>query len=253
MNAYSIFLGIGASFGLIFVALRLRSEARQAVLDAGLGVLLGALVGGRILYVITAWSYYQAHLVEAVQFWAGGYAWEGAVLGGLVALLAAAGIKRSPVSVMADALLPLFPPLLVSIWLGCWQIGVAYGRPAGGAWWGVPARDEWGTLAPRFPLQPLGAFLTILVFLFIDLLHPRLRRPGQAACLAFVGVAAGLLGLSFLRADPSLIWKGFRMDSWASAALVLAGSAICLAAFRGQLFPDQRKDKAEAPNPQPLP
>ncbi len=228
LNGYSLLIGFGASFGLFCVTVQAAPARRPtALLDAGLITLAGALLGARAAYVLVNWGHFQVSPAEIPQLWLGGFSAFGAIAGGLLGLLAASLVLRLSPGQLADGLLPLLPPLIVCAWLGCWLAGSDYGAPAPGAWWALPARDESGVTSARFPLQPLAAVMTLLLFTAIDLARPRLHAHGQPASLALLGIALLLGAVSLLRADPAPLWHVYRLDTLASAAL----AAIALALF----------------------
>jgi prolipoprotein diacylglyceryltransferase len=222
LNFFSLLIGFGASFGLACAAVQAAPARRaSALLDAGLIALAGALLGARAGYVWVNWPHFQAFPVQIPQLWLGGYTASGALAGGLLGLLVAAVSLRLHPAALADSLLPVLPPLLVCAWLANWQAGSAYGAAAPGAWWAFPTRDETGMISARFPLQPLAAVLTLVLFTLIDLARPRLAARGQAASLALFGISALLCGTSLLRADPAPLWHAYRLDTLASAALAI--------------------------------
>jgi prolipoprotein diacylglyceryltransferase len=224
--SFPLLLGIGASLGLAWVATRARLRLAQSQLDAGLVVLFAALVGSRLAFVAAHWPYFRSHPLEIVLLPLGGLAWPGAVLGALVGLLIYAALKRQPPLKLADALLPLATALAVSAWLACWLDGVAYG-PVLSLRWLVPARDEWGAIAPRLPVQFLGAILTLGLYWLLELRQPREPSPGLLAMRWFLGFSLLMLVLSLLRADPAPAWLGLRLETWAALAfLLIAGLAL---------------------------
>jgi prolipoprotein diacylglyceryltransferase len=234
LNIYAFLIGVGASFGLVCVAVQTAPVRRSsALLDGGLICLAGALIGGRAGYVAENWAHFQAFPDQIPQVWLGGFSGFGALVGGMIGLPAAAGILRMSVGALADALVPLLPPLVVCAWLACWQTGTAYGAAAPGAWWAVPARDETGLALPRFPLQPLAAALTLAFFTLIDLNRKRFTASGQLGALSLAGVTLLLCGASLLRADPSPVWRGLRWDVWGSAGL----AGLCLLLFAAACIP----------------
>ena len=141
MNGYSLLIGFGASFGLFCVTVQAAPSRRPtALLDAGVDHSeRGALLGARAAYVLVNWGHFQANLAEIPQLWLGGYSAFGALVGGLLGVIAASAVLRLALGQLADGLLPLLPPLIVCAWLGCWLAGSDYGAPAPGAWWALPA------------------------------------------------------------------------------------------------------------------
>jgi len=192
-------------------------------LDAGLWVLVGGLVGSRAAYVLYNWSYYRAHPLDIPQVWLGGLSGPGALAGALLALLLVALVTRQRLAILADAVLPLGLTLTLTGWLACWQAGSAYGAETT-SWWGMPARDEWGRMALRFPVQLTGALLTVGIIALLDGVRRWLITPGATASLGLLGLSLESFGLSFLRADPPLAWYGLRLEAW--TALGFTGVSI---------------------------
>jgi prolipoprotein diacylglyceryltransferase len=124
---------------------------------------------------------------------------------------------------LADGLLPLLGTLSIAAWLGSWSDGSAYGQLSD-AWYALPARDEWGAIEPRLPVQLCGALLTLVLFASLEQARRWLRHPGLSASLGLLGWALICFGLSFLRADPAQTWSGLRLEAWGQ--LVLAGVGL---------------------------
>ena len=212
VNAYAIAVGLGAALGLFRIS---RQRAGQW-LDAALLVLAAAFVGARAAYVLLNLAYFSAHPVETLEFWRGGLAAPGAMLGGGLGLLLAAALEKAPVLRLADWLYPLIPPLAVGAWLGSWLVGVAYGAQApAGAWWAVHAVDESGLVALRVPVQ-LGAAVALAVFYWLmETLTPLPRPSGWLFSLAASWLVLVSLVASLLRIDPMPLWNNLRMDTLA--------------------------------------
>ena len=225
--AFSLLLGVGVCLGLLWAAWQAPPKHALLVVNAGLFSLLGALLGGRLAYVLARWSYYQMHWQEIPQFYRGGLAWVGVLAGSLLALLVYASLVRQPAGFFLDALLPLIGLLTVSAWLACWADGCAYGATSS-AWWALPARNEWGVIDRRVPVQLIGALLAIMTFGMADWFKPRFKSSGQVALLALSVLMAGMLALSFLRADPAPAWRGLHWESWAALSLVVIFLGILL-------------------------
>lgn len=184
-------------------------------------VLVGALIGGRLLFVALSWPYYRDHLLEGLQFYRGGLAWPGALSGGLLALAAFAAISNASLARLADDMLPLLATLSIGAWLGCWVTGCAYGVVSN-AWWSLPSPDEWGVIANRWPVQIWGALLMVGLLALIDRLAVSARlKPGYRALLGLLGLSFIQLVTTFLRADPGITWYGLRLEAWGALAYSL--------------------------------
>lgn len=192
-------------------------------IDQGLWILAGALVGGRLVHVAIAWPYYVSHPLDIPQVWLGGISGPGALGGGLLALGLLAVLARQDLGILADGYLPMAATLVVSSWLACWLDGSSYGAETS-AWWGMPARDEWGDLSRRMPLQMVAASLAVGVFWFADRIKNP-RRPGMAAGLALTGMGLLIFVVALWRVDPSHSWAGLRPEAWSGLAFALLGGA----------------------------
>ena len=221
---FPLILGVGSAAGLAWSVWRVADlpKTARSWLDSGIIALAGALVGGRIGFVWLNWPYFQATPAEIPQFWLGGMTWWGAFAGSLIAIPFLARRSGTSTGDLADNLLPLMTSLVISTWLACWLTGHAYGAEVD-AWWGVPAVDEWGIVIMRWPVQLVGALSGLGIHRLVEELRVRKWLPfsGLAANLQWIGISISILVLSPLRADPGPLWRGIRLDIWASLGLIL--------------------------------
>ena len=220
MQLFSVLLGLGALMGMLLIVWKAPKKETSRYLDAALVILFCALLVSRAGYVAVHFPYYQIHPGEMIQVWKGGLSGIGALAGGALAILILAGWWRGSTGAMADIFLPLVGTLTITAWLGCWMDSCGYGLPAK-AWWALPARDEWGVLAYRVPVQLMGAIVTLVIIWFLDWVSKRISIPGVSACLGVFLIAAEIFALSFLRADSTPIWHGLRLDAWGAIGLML--------------------------------
>jgi phosphatidylglycerol:prolipoprotein diacylglycerol transferase len=223
MQPFSLLLGLGALAGLLLTGWRAPQKEMIRYVDAGVFTLFGALLGSRALTVAVNFNYYQTHMSEIYQVWLGGLSGIGALVGGILAVFILAVGWRMPLGSLADALLPLAGALTITAWMGCWVDGCGYGVPSS-AWWAVPARDEWGVLANRIPVQMVGAALTLVIIWLLDRSSKRLSVHGMSATIGLFGLSAVVFGLSYLRSDPTPIWNGLRLDAWGAIGLMIFSS-----------------------------
>ncbi len=224
MNGFAIVLGLGAALGL----LRVSRQRSGQWLDAALLVLLGALLGARLGYVLVHLPYYALHPAEMLALRAGGLSGGGAAVGWALGLLFSALIHRVSVLRLADWLYPLLPPLAVAGYLASWLAGVAYGPELPvDTWWGILAPDESGLLAPRWPLQPAAAMALLVFYWLMERLIPIPRPSGWLFSLAATWYIVVDLVVSLLRADPQPSRGVFHLDTLGN----LVALAFCLGLF----------------------
>lgn len=227
MLIYAVLIGMGATLGVWQVSRSAPARQAERWADAALLTLLLALVGARAAHVGLEWVYYAENLPEIPAFWMGGLSWWGAVLGGMFGVLLVNWRLRLGLARTVDGLSRLVAPLAVGVWLGCWQVGSAYGAPMPtGVWWGVPSADEGGVIAARVPLQ-LFAALLVLVFDWLTIrFGSAYFGSGITAGLTAFSLAAGVLMVSFFSAQPAPQVQGMALDGW--IALGLAGFALLM-------------------------
>jgi phosphatidylglycerol:prolipoprotein diacylglycerol transferase len=219
MRSFSLLLGLGSLAGLMMAGWRAPSKQTMRYVDAGIFALLIALVISRGVYVAVNWGYYAAQPLEIFEVWLGGLSGIGALAGGVLAVFILAIGWKFPPGALADCLFPLAGSLSITAWLGCWQGGCAYGLPST-AWWSLLGKDEWGVMAARMPIQLWGASATLLITWLIDGLGRRLKITGLPAGLELIGLGSVIFGLSYLRADPTPVWFGLRLEAWGAVGLI---------------------------------
>lgn len=225
---FSLLVGLGVAFGLTWSVTQNGSRNAERMLTLGVVILLSALTGSRIYYVILHWGYYHLRLLDAIWVWEGGLSGSGALMGGCIGLwLAARAAQISPGN-LADQFFPLLASLVVAGWLASWLAGSAYGALSN-AWWALPSRDEWGVSSFRVPVQFMGAVSSALCLGWLEQQRQRFKRAGMAASLGLCTSAMILFGLSTLRADSMPVWAGMRMDAW--GALTALATAIVFTIF----------------------
>ena len=228
---FSLLMGVGAALGMTWVTWHTSEKERLLLINASLWSLLGALAGGRTVYVVINWQYYRQFPLEIFQVYLGGLAWWGALAGGLVLVAIYAWRLQKSLGELLDGLFPLLTSVAVFSGLACWLEGSAYGPLANGGW-GLLALDDMGRMALRLPIQLIWAGAAALWFVVIDTQRARLSKPKVAGWLGLLGLAITQLGLAVLRADPGIFVSGLRLDAWAALGFSLVGLIGALVAWR---------------------
>jgi phosphatidylglycerol---prolipoprotein diacylglyceryl transferase len=200
--------------------------------DWTIAALIGAIVGGRMAYVLPILDTYSADPGGLLRFSEGGLGWHGLLIGGIAGLWVGWRLHRAPgvsFAALLDSIAPLIAGIALALWAGC--IGGACGwgaevttladYPAWAVEW---ARDVYGTAAPRYDTPLYGAALALAM------LATALAWRGRGRFFAVVALAgAGMFLIGFWRGDPSPPLFGLRADQVADAVIAAWGAAC---AFR---------------------
>jgi phosphatidylglycerol:prolipoprotein diacylglycerol transferase len=220
VNTFTILLVAGASLGLWRLYQGVDKSGRESRVIDSLWILLAALLGSRLAFVVAHASYFHDHVQDMLSFWKGGLAWPGAIIGAALAFFLITYFRAFKITVLADQLAVLILPVSASIWLGGWFAGVAFGpQLPDGTWYGLSSVDAYGEINLRFPLQ---LFMTLLMLLFSASIEHAWKKklPGQFACAEMVLLTSLLLATSIFRADPQQTWRDWPVEAWFSVVML---------------------------------
>lgn len=208
-----------------------RADSAPAWLDAAIAAAIGAVIGGRVVFVWLNAAYFAENPAEAWRFWLGGLNYHGALLTGLLALWLWACLTRRSFLHYAALLAPGLALLVAFGWAGCLVEGCAFGRPALPALLAADLPDDTGVYAMRYRTQALGVVFALAVF---ALSWASARR--VPAAHLFWGTLAGLslahVFVALGRGDPSPVVFGMRLYLLAEVALLTVAVVALLAASR---------------------
>ncbi len=256
MTGYTALVDIGLLSGaaIVYLAARRRGLDATCVLDAMLTAALGGLVGGRAMYVVAHWDYYQDYVHRALRLWDGGLSWHGALAGGLAGVLTYRALRklrgkpsqRISLQQTLDVLTPGAAMVATCAWLGCLTAGCAYGLetyPVQEVLWKLSMElpDLYGIQAPRVAVQLLGAGWGAVVLIVVLIAGRSERFAGLVFPLWLTLHSTGSFGLEFLRADEVPMIISWRADQMADLALTLFG---CTALIAG-LFRQRRHQERQ--------
>ncbi len=249
-STFTVFLVLGAVATFALLGWRTRSNTSVGhVADLCLGVLIGAAVGGRLAHVVINWSYFGFHSDEIFRLSAGGIDWHGAVIGGLLGLIASARWRKVPVTSILDHFTLALPLLAMAGWYGCWAADCGYGLEVDTlarypSWAVAETPDVYGIAAPRYNTQLFGlglAGLTLLLAAGLMTIRP-LRGARFWVILALL--SAEMFSIGFIRGDFAPMLAGLRLDQWLDFGLI----TLSVVAIVGQLTA-QRHSRPSAAHP----
>lgn len=233
LPTYGVLL-VTAILGGIYTAMRLGRRVgldSALILDFCTWVILVALLGAKVLMVMTDWGYYRANPGEIFSlstFMAGGVFY-GGFLAAFFFTLWYVRVQKMSFWKLADVLAPGVALGQSVGRLGCFSAGCDYGKATSGAW-GVVFTSSFAhevagvPLGQRiYPTQLFESFATFAIFGFLLWSFPRRKREGDVF-LTYVGLyAVARFFLEFLRGDED---RGFVFHHLLSTSQFIALLAL---------------------------
>src|SRR6516162_5741863 len=239
VHTYGIGLALTFWFGFVYFERRLRKNgyATDWLVPVFLWIILAAVVGARLLHVLSNLHTYSQHPGDIVQVWQGGLSSFGGLLFAVPTGIILAR-RRCPELPLGRAL-----DLVVPVLMACWAIGRLLGPQlmvAGGGhpthqWFGMYYAGQTGKRLPVPIIQAIEDFCVYLVLIFterrLDRWPDGSRRSGYPPGIV-LGIAMVLWGIE--RSLDEHLWLGEdgRVGSdlvqLAGVLLVVGGAVILL-------------------------
>jgi phosphatidylglycerol---prolipoprotein diacylglyceryl transferase len=212
------------------------------LIDVTLAILIGAVIGSRLMAVALNWSDFAGQPADIFKVWEGGLSFHGGLIGGIVG--AALSISRREVSFfrIADLLTPSIAIGYAVTRVGCFLNGCCYGIP-GDVPWALPMPHIAGSGSPiidRHPAQLYASLASIIIFGLLLLVRRHLRRNGHLFLMYLVFYSVGRFIVEFFR-------RGASAEAFAPipALTVAQFASICIALAAGIVMLATRKPPRE--------
>ncbi|HOA25230.1 MAG TPA: prolipoprotein diacylglyceryl transferase [Aggregatilineales bacterium] len=218
-RTYTVLLDIAVLLGLALLVWQgHRRDARPlAWLDTGLAALVGGIIGARLVHAAIHWEYFSEHPIEIAEVWRGGLSWQGAVVGGLLALFVAARISRLDWRDLTDAVALVLPFGAMLAYAGCLASGCSAGREVATLADYPPLvaaelPDIYGLVVPRLASQVYGLALGLVLLGLAWALRRWLTVPGLRLWPVLALLAFGVFGIGFTLGSDILMLGSLRLD-----------------------------------------
>ena len=240
---YGLLIALAVLLGLVLATRlgKLRGIDPALIADLLPILVLAAVVGARLYYVLFEWRQYQLNWLDALAVWRGGIAIHGALLGGTAAVILYARWRRLPFWNLLDVLLP---SVALGQAIGRWGNffnSEAFGLPTDLPWrLTIPLANrpldflDQATFHPTFLYESLWnlGVLALLLVLFFRGLRGQIPMPaGALSCVYLIAYSTGRLWIEGLRIDPLCLLGsppdcagGLRMAQLMSLLLISLGS-----------------------------
>lgn len=218
LYAYGLMLTVSVIVGRL-LALRLAVRAgidRQLADRCALWTLVGAIVGSRLLFVVTNLDQFN-NVFEIFAWWKGGVVAYGGFLGGLAAAIVFCRLHKISLLTWADCVAPSLCVGLAITRVGCFLGGCDFGRAWEGPWAvrfpaGSPASVQQAQLGllpsgameslPVHPTQLYEALAGVALLVLVLAVRRRQRVAGNALAAFAMGYAVLRYLIEMVRADP---------------------------------------------------
>lgn len=232
--ALFIVLGILAAVALATWLANQRGLDGEILLDVAPIVVLAAIIGARLYYVMLDWESFRNDLIGAINIRSGGLTIHGAIVAGGLAAWFLLRKQEGSIWQWFDVIVPaLALGQAIGRW-GNWANQEAFGTPTGLPWAVTidPHRrpagyESFSTFHPTFLYESLFSltFCTLLTLLVLNQDGIRWFRAGMAFGTYLLGYGVARLFLERIRTD-SLYIGSLPAAYWLSFALMIVGVAI---------------------------
>ncbi len=234
VHTYGVLLAVGFLAGATFCVHQARryGENPQRLLDLSFYILISAILGSRLYYVLIEWDYYARYPLQILNFTRGGLVFYGGAIGAILTSIFFMRRWKMPVWRTCDLMAPAVPLGIVFGRRGCFAAGCCYGRPTEVAWAVVFNNPD--TIAIRgIPIHPTQIYASLdglVLFVALVLFQRYKRFHGQV-------FSAFLIGYAFLRyaieepfrgGERGAAVEGFSVSVATGVPVLLAGVGLML-------------------------
>ncbi|MDJ0678243.1 MAG: prolipoprotein diacylglyceryl transferase [Xenococcaceae cyanobacterium MO_167.B52] len=209
--ASAVLIGITISQNLA----KLRNIDPELLLDLTIWLVIGAIPCARIYYVLFQWQEYANRPEDIIAIWQGGIAIHGAIIGGTIATIIFARIKKVSVWQLIDLVVP---SLILGQAIGRWGNffnSEAFGKPTDLPWkLFIPPANRpleymnYDYFHPTFLYESvwnIGVFILLISLFFWGLKHPNKLKVGTLTFVYLIAYSIGRFWIEALRTDSLML------------------------------------------------
>lgn len=208
--------------------------------------LVSAVVGGRLLFMISEWSSFSNPWIDMFYLWQGGFVVLGAIIGVVIAVPIYLKIHSVKVFKFLDIAV-LYGPLMQSVGrIGCLFAGCCYGAHAENFIFSIVFNDPVGFAPIGVALHPTQIYMSLLsfsIFIILFSLKRFLQKPGQSFFLYLVLESIARIVVDFWRGDRGEMVRYLNFDLslslmqvWSLGFLIISFLAFAFVSVRKRDF-----------------
>lgn len=243
IHSYGVMMALGFLAGSWYVSRQAKRQGEDPAraLDLVFYILIAAIVGSRILYLLVA---ERARLFQdplyLFKIWEGGLVFYGGLIAALIVSIWFFRKHRLPAWKYCDFFAPAIALGHAIGRQGCFLAGCCHGRPLlTKAWYTITFPYDPNSLAPAgiplYPTQLIESAAEFLIFLGLAWGLKRKKFDGQIVCLYLMAYALARFLIEFLRGDSE---RGFVFGTLLSTsqfiAMIMFAIGVGMYLYRGR-------------------
>jgi len=223
IRMYGLMIGIGFLVAVFLASRRAKKEGvePERILDLGVYLLLAAIVGSRLLYVLINLAEFSANPLDAFAIWKGGLVFYGGVLAAIPVGIWYVRKHNLPVWKTADIIAPFAALGHVFGRLGCFFAGCCYGAVCNGPVC-ITFHDTHSLAplgVPLYPTQLMESGGELLIFGVLMVLWHHRKFDGQLFWLYPLMYSVLRFIIEFFRGDTA---RGLYLGGTISTSQIIA-------------------------------
>ena len=234
VHSYGVMMALAFVSGLWTATRRARREkiSSEIIADATLWIMIGTILGARVVYVTTYWNdeFAGQPISEIFMIQHGGLVFYGGLIGAIVAGIIYLRWKKLPMWKVADVLAPSIALGSVFGRIGCLLNGCCYGR-ACSLPWAITFPADNPLNPPTYPVHPTeiyDALLNLVLYFFLAWLYRHKKFDGQVFVTYLIGYAIFRSIVEYFRGDypADHVHAGLTSAQLVSVPIFFAGLAL---------------------------
>jgi phosphatidylglycerol:prolipoprotein diacylglycerol transferase len=231
IHTYGVCIALGAFLGIFLISRDAKRQGfdQQHILDLTFYLLISAIIGSRVFYILLNVRYYLSNPAEAVMIWRGGLVFYGGFIFAFATCYFYLKRHSLPFLKTCDLLVAGLALGEVCGRIGCFFAGCCYGTVTDVPWavtfthpHSLALRD-----VPLHPTQLYASLKALIIFLVLLFFRKHKRRDGQLIWLYVFLYAVGRLLIEQFRGDE----RGLLVFGHLTVAQTIALCFIPLALF----------------------
>lgn len=228
---YGLMVASGFFFAILLAANQGKKEGLdpQMIMDLCFYILLAAILGARVLYVIVEYKYFLAAPIDILKVWKGGLVFYGGLILAVGVSIYYLKKHQLPLWQMADI---LAPPIALGQAIGRWGClfaGCCYGIRTDQPW-GIIFKDSRSLAPLNVSLHPTQIYLSLnalMIFGILIWLRQRKSFEGQVFWAYGIIYSVGRFVIEYFRGDD----RGFAFQNILSTSQLIGIFAFLCSIF----------------------